>query len=849
MTGDIVLQAAAFLPAVAHTLCTDVLSNIGHRNDSIRKDLKALVNQSCISTQKTLAGNSKERVSFFEYANARIEMDMNVMPLNDVINMLRLDLELERKGQGTNLTSADIEKMAELFVENFIDGLRKYPSLEHFFITSSLFDHEKRISDLEKERIPALKSESLSTEDGSGDMHYYANKSFEPLFLHRKLASGCTISLSDIYTLTKADTVGQWNKVSQKFSHENIKDAIKEFIEYVPEKPGDYPIDILFIEGQAAMGKSSLVAWLCAHYRSQDNISKEVIGNRRLLVIKLRDISSEEYSDGLNFQQPLVQFYSYLFKISERQLSSSNQLEEECKKKFHNTLLVLDGFDELCMVRELWTKGKSIYFQNLFNQLSRIDCDCKVIVTTRPAYLDVESLDFPKAHLVMCPFTTAEREKWLDKYEKKQPVSDDIKQVLLRDDIDVLSGIIDSPLTLYMITAKNISISETSNLWDIYHQIFAEEIYIRNYEKGAPHEIYQYKNFLYRLTAEIANAVSAEEHFYITIEKLLEVHQIHVLLDKLHGLTKDMQPDYDHIKNILDDCFGLASYFRIAEKYCMDGTSKCAVEFYHNNIKDYFCCEYIWMNLERIYAEMPSCPMDRDRWFIRNFQDLFQYSVFLKDRPEGGKSMPIRFLESKIIYLKSRGEHAGFIRQEIKNNYFSHFLGEMLQTGILYHYDYTGTDNILNMMVRIYSAVFAIYHTIYIPYLAEGAKLPVAEKKHVVNIGTSFIYHILFQCGNVKDQSYMRFDGIMFSSIYLKNHNFSYSSFRGCLMIQCDFEGCDLRGTDFTSASLQYADLSRAIIDETTIFSDAELELTKITKAQCQYMGEQAEGALMILDA
>lgn len=154
-------------------------------------------------------------------------------------------------------------------------------------------------------------------------------------------------------------------------------------------------------------------------------------------------------------------------------------------------------------------------------------------------------------------------------------------------------------------------------------------------------------------------------------------------MDRLHGLDREKDPDYHNIKDILEDCFGLASYFRVSE-------SKGTVEFYHNNIKDYFCCEYIWMNLERIYAAIPNDPLDMEKWFIKNFQEMFQYSVFLMDSPEGARSMVIRFLESKVRYLKEHDEQTDFICQEMKNHYLQHFFGKMLQTGMLYHYEYTG---------------------------------------------------------------------------------------------------------------------------------------------------------------
>lgn len=80
------------------------------------------------------------------------------------------------------------------------------------------------------------------------------------------------------------------------------------------------------------------------------------------------------------------------------------------------------------------------------------------------------------------------------------------------------------------------------------------------------------------------------------------------------------------------------------------------------------------MNLERIYSKIPNNPLDSEKWFISNFQNMFQYSVFLKDSSEGSRSMSIRFLENKIRFLKENNIRTDFICQEIKfgKHDFSH---------------------------------------------------------------------------------------------------------------------------------------------------------------------------------
>lgn len=98
-------------------------------------------------------------------------------------------------------------------------------------------------------------------------------------------------------------------------------------------------------------------------------------------------------------------------------------------------------------------------------------------------------------------------------------------------------------------------------------------------------------------------------------------------------------------------------------------------------------------------------------------------------------------------------------------------------------------------------------------YLTNHEQIALAEDAHVIDIGTNFIYRILFVLSNIHNLSHIKFDGIMLSKIEFGKHNFQNSSFQGCLILGCDFDGCDLRGADFSSASLQNADFRNAIID------------------------------------
>ena len=160
----------------------------------------------------------------------------------------------------------------------------------------------------------------------------------------------------------------------------------------------------------------------------------------------------------------------------------------------------------------------------------------------------------------------------------------------------------------------------------------------------------------------------------------------------------------------------------------------------------------------------------------------------------------------------------------------------MLQTGFIDHYEYSGDDNLLHMMARIYAAVFSIYRTIYTPYLSHNERIQIAETAQVVDISTSFIFRILLPLSNIHDLSRICFDGIMLSYLSFLKVNLQNCSFCGCLLIGCEFDGCDLRGADFSGASLEYADFRNAILDDTTVFSrKTKFGYTKINHDQKQY--------------
>ena len=843
LTGLPVIQAIAYLPAAFEKL---VLSRAGNDIGSkLLFELREAIKKTNIELKKTLEKENPTLAFVFQYADHIFEaetehtIDPKKINLHIIEEWLHNNVKKELRLSGAYYTDSDIKTFVGKFSDEFAKQVSEYPELTGYLGLIFIKNHEDRLRELED--FPAFVDHH--TDDLTiryNDLGQYKEKYEEVLFLHKNLPQNQAITLKNIFTLPAVEAhINQARTTKRDYNY--AYHAIYDFLHHQIKESGDQSADILFIEGQAAMGKSSLVAWLSWHYYNQTSIARRLFSAQRLIVIRLRDILL--CKNTLDVQAPFEDIYMYL--LGEESYLHHNKREKIGKTLLSNSVLILDGFDELCMVDSITGIGKDIYFLNMYRELKRLDCSCKVIITTRPNYLPLKSLDFPKWHFIIQPFKEDKRKIWITKYDRIIKIPQEIKKSLLDKQDGKLECLLEAPLTLYMITAKKICLSGTINLWKLYHSIFSEEIYVRNYDKEGPHSINEYKDFLQALTTEIAYALSGEMHFFSTIEKLLEISQIRDLVKKLEGIDSKNQVDYNQLEKVLTDCFGVASYFKTMNKKNAQGVMKNAVEFFHNNIKDYFACEYIWAKMQKIYRQIPVDETAMERWFIQNYQSIFQFSVFMKDASFSGEpSVIVQFFRNKILYYKENGIEEDFVNQELENHYLERFLGKMLQTGVLFHYDFNGKENILSMISNIYTSILAIYHSIYVPYLEDNNRMSITKSEYITDISTSFIFRLLFITANIHNQSHI--DGIMFSQIDMDNHNFSYCSFRNCIMIKTSIQNCDLRGVDFSGADLSYADLRHSIIDETTCFINTVFKLTLISEEQLRFMGKQPESALLI---
>ena len=138
-----------------------------------------------------------------------------------------------------------------------------------------------------------------------------------------------------------------------------------------------------------------------------------------------------------------------------------------------------------------------------------------------------------------------------------------------------------------------------NNSWALYHNIFYSaisetpynEIYSRIKKK---HSISKYKETIYQINEEIAyemykNNSESESIFFLKDSKVKEI---------VKRVAEKNCTDED-VKNLTEGSFALCCYWKNDAK---DG----AIEFYHNNIRDFFVCEKIFREINKLYDSVSS---------------------------------------------------------------------------------------------------------------------------------------------------------------------------------------------------------------------------------------------------
>lgn len=644
----------------------------------------------------------------------------------------------------------------------------------------------------------------------------YADNFEEVMFLHTEAEH--KIRLCDLY-IPPNRNAGQ-NKKTESKSEELIA-YIKSFVE-------SNNFDALILEGDAGVGKTSFVSYIAHMYLKETKEWAYYFGARELISIRLRDL----IPDSGSFSKKSI--CNDVLKYLNVEMKSKNRFKDEHK----DAVVILDGFDELCMLEDI--KEHHGYY---IKELCRLFGKCKVIITTRPCYLsndDLRENDVHCNYMTIDHFRSKQRVEWVKRYKEAVCVVDEEETAalnyILSIDNDNIMGICDTPMTLYMLAKGKIDEDARDNIWALYHQIFYKEITETEYnimfasEYGDSHPIEVYSKYLYRLNAEIAYRM-----YELKNETLqLNEKEIENILDKLDFSNKISS----NIKKIIKSCYALCSYWRKA-------SDKGVVEFYHNNIRDFFMCEKIFYFLDEIYQE----ENPDFKQIVKKFQSFFSKDII--------NFKVLSFLYHRITYEKNKPSRENFMRREldvklIENDLLSSIIGMRKK-------DFeTDSFKIEDKDIAFINTLY-MYKVAYEPYIKNIDKIywigkkreellsieeamrlyEIESKPRDKNILRSYlisdIYCETLQLENGIDipMAYKSaFYDVPFTNISFLDAKFSNIVFHDCEFINCSFEHANLENATFERCCLLKCSFSKANLTGCIIvdseFTDVILDDVKL---------------------
>lgn len=722
------------------------------------------------------------------------------------------------------------------FLDEYLNRVERVLSAELSFPERVLLHSQTDNNTLLKEIILILKNISELKEGERGTNHKndnvrYSSSFCETLFLHEN--SNDKVNLQNLF-------------IMQKYAKSNGSEFVDTQIELDEEieKFVKGPHVAMVIEGDGGSGKSSLISWLSYHYSVRDDVARRIFGSRQLVTVRLRDVDRTIIQKRRLISAILV----YLgFK-------TINELVEV----HPNAIVVLDGYDELCMI-----EGISNYETMLDDLFRKSLPNYKFIITTRPKYIDFSSSSL-NSHIVRIHLKHFDKEKceeWIKKYtiDCEEHVPEEVVAYILQDSSDDEFFICDTPMTLYMTLAKNLSIEDLSNQWELYYKIFAQELSETEYNKMIPneqwnynHPVYEYRELLYQISEEISYIMyrSGNKQLYVSegeIEKIIKKRT-----------NSDL--DKEAIKNISERCYALCTYWKA------DARSGFA-EFYHNNIRDFFLSEWIYRNINSLIKEAFENLSDSQKNSKEGISE-FVYNItsrILGFANESFSYAPLSSQVCKFIYLRSLStsskpkkqsiiENAiemyegilfnGFPYAFLKYNITNHIFNVIFTTGAIYPEKVV--NNPIKEIINVFICCAQIFRYSSDPFLRVGMT---ALQYLIINsiddeYKKGFHYETFFHKVDETIMSDIPFE--WWNDIDSVNQNGIFSFlFRSIFSNQrivingkvinlidksnlsnCDLRGCDLRDVDLSSCILLGLQFQDAIMDSDnnakTIFEESK---------------------------
>ena len=650
-----------------------------------------------------------------------------------------------------------------------------------------------QLSDLMDKYWPHIAGQPAVTDRVQEIIKQYADNFTAPLFMHRDSE---TVTLQNMYVEPSFDDPGD---LAHQFS--TVTDSIHDFLWNKSREK------IMVIEGDAAIGKTSLVSWMCYHAQAEDEEARALFQGSHVVCVRLRELEFKENEESAD---PILRYLN----ISDAR---------EFAKRYPNAILILDGADELGMVSSLKAARIGQFILNSCNSLAIR----KLIVTSRPQILDVSHLDtilFDTRRITLTPFPSYKRAEWIDKYlSLGETVSEETLNYIDSLTDQEADGVANTPLALYLLVRCKYKEEYRNNLWALYHEIFSKAIVETYYNASFVGS----KRVLSEDEAKLNYAMVKEIAY--TMFRNSGYNRFHINRQELDECARAVGLEGANADRVKQTCV-LCAYW----KNSTDG----ALEFYHNNIRDFFLCEYICDKILEVVKDMPENCADQD-------DQVFEPLIKLCCRifPWCGiiSSHWTQFYRLIALRLTSEAKaskhHDTLYGQLVRKQYVLQLPDQLLSTNTIWSMDYDRHSYLAAKNITAH--VLALWHVflqVTRPALKEENKkfyyslgaLTILRDWHRISavhidippIGVITLYsHSIYAdisfgwlTLNYADFSECDLDTVSYSHSRLKKVNFSNCSIKSTDFSFSQLQRCSFKGTKLNYGSFKCAELKDSMI-------------------------------------
>lgn len=711
----------------------------------------------------------------------------------------------------------------------------------------------------ERPAYPALKKEALIEAYHAHIMAEYDRPAFSDL----------RVSLDDMYVepnflyykpeKDKAEAALSKDDFYRPASHLPLRHFIMDWLKGKSAlKTPKQNAPILLLLGQPGQGKSSFVYRTVYKLLSEDQDAVQ-----RVFMIRLRDLSTAE--EGALMRSPLEVVLDKISKhgFDDHRLNLSD---------FDQSLLILDGLDELYMNRGLSLEDIQTFLSNLkkaikeqsekFNNPVRVKC----IVTSRHNYVRIH--DFKAAEdllvLSLAEMSLEQQQEWLGRYgahsERLQEVDQYVKtkdylqklhekinslakkESANNPELKNLRELLNQPILLQLIVESRADLNDHPSRVSVYDNIF-KAVTERKYADGnkipglEKIKTEDYRRFLQVLALQMYHS----KNLYIRradFDREPLKTEIKRLCDKTGHATLNAR---DLAKDLL-----VGFYFRAIRKESdqddLDRSENYAFEFMHNSLFEYLVAEYIWDYFKYDLTDKNS----RTQQFIKPFETAFVdlFNLFSPRQLSREVVINIRALielesnqKNELLHLFER------LRQELFPKMLSNdFLTE-------YRFDQSNQEQgPTDLSLAVFYGMISIMRPLANRFIAyPGLYMDDTDYKDKLQqnlISGSFIpaaqlgrFASLVQLLGSREE-------ILFD---LRYQSLCKADLRGAYFRKADFRGANLHQAFLSRALFHQADLSLANLSK-AFLNLADLSLADLSRANLHgayLMGADLHGAYL----